>query len=140
MNESVPTPERIVRNRTPIPQRPTDDDIRGIIGEISRQRGFDRELEIVLQHMVRAFFDRFDDIWTALEILDKRFAEFEQKESELDTVFTEFNRKTQRRERTVVDNDSDIEIDVLDLISPEIQLRGNKTGLIIKFLFNEPLP
>lgn len=139
MTSAKPTPENIVRDRTPIPQRPTDDDIRGIVGEISRQRGFDRELEIVLQHMVRAFFDRFDDIWDALEILDKRFQEFEDEDL-FDTEYREVRRETTRRERTVTSTDGDVEVDLLDVITTVIYLKGNKTGRIIKLIFQEPMP
>lgn len=138
MTSARSTPEHIVRKRTPIPQRPTDDDIRGIVGEISRQRGLDRELEIVLQHMVQAVFARFGPIWDALEILDKRFQEFE--DGVTDTEFREVRRKTQRRERTVVDDDSEIEIDVLDVITTEIVMRGNRTGNRYIFYWQEPMP
>lgn len=139
MTDAKATPENIVRNRTPIPQRPTVDDVRGIVGEISRQRGLDPELEIVLQHMVQVVFARFDDVWDALEILDKRYQEFED-DDRFDTEFREISRKTQRRERTVESDDGDIEIDVLDVITQEIIMKGNKTGNRYIFYWKEPLP
>lgn len=134
-----PTPEKIVRKRTPIPQRPSTDDVKGIIGEIARQRNLDRELEIVLQHMIQVVFDRFDDIWEALEILDKRYDEFEDEDL-FDTKYTEISRVTTRRERTVTSNDGDVEVDLLDVITQRIRARGNKTGRVVEFIFNEPMP
>ena len=139
MTDAPPTPESIVRKRTPIPKRPNDDDIKGIVGEISRQRNLDRELEIVLQHMIRDIFARFDPIWDALEILDKRFSEFEDNDL-VDTKYTEISRETDRRERTVTSTDGDVEVDLLDVITRKARMKGNKTGRIVEFIWNEPLP
>lgn len=139
MTSAKPTPENIVRRRTPIPSRPSKDDIKGIVSEIARQRPLDRELEIVLQHMVDAIFARFDDIWTALEILDKRWTEFEDEDL-FDSEYNEVSRETDRRERTVTSTDGELEVDLLDVITRVIYARGNNTGRIVKFTFNEPMP
>lgn len=138
MTSARPTPEHIVRNRTPIPPRPSDDDIRGIVGEIARQRELDPELEIVLQHMVNAVFARFNDIWDALEILDKRYQEFEDDDV-VDTEFVEERRETQNRNRTVTDRDGDIEIDLVDIITKVIYMKGNRGGRL-KLTWQEPFP
>lgn len=133
-------PETVSRKRTPIPNKPSLNRIKGLRGEIARQRRLNTELEIVLQHMLDELDDQLDVIWTALDILDKRFTEFEADGPVVDTRFTEVSRKTQRRERVVRDDDSEIEIDVLDIVTTEVTVRGNKTGNLYTFFFNEPLP
>lgn len=133
-------PEKISRKRTPIPAKPDKERwVRGLRGEISRVRTKDPELAIVLQHMLDTFVEQIDTIWEALDILDKRYDEFED-EDVFDTEYREITRKTDRRERTVTSNDGDVEVDLLDVITREIIAKGNNTGRRITFIFDEPLP
>lgn len=133
-------PEGISRKRTPIPSRPDLSRIQGLRGEISRLRSLNPELEIVLQHMLDEVEGQLEVVWEALDILDKRFDEFEPEDQLVDTEFREINRSTQRRKRVVEDDDSDIKITVLDVITQTVTVRGNKTGNQYTFIFREPLP
>ena len=132
-------PENITRNRQPIPAKPDLKWAESLMGEISRVRTKDPEMAILLQHMVKAFQGQLDVVWEALDILDKRYDEFDF-ESVFDTEYREVGRSTSRRERTVESTDGDLEVDLLDVITQETTMKGNKTGRRIKFLWNEPLP
>ncbi len=133
-------PESVVRNRTPIPSKPDKQAwVRGLRGEIARVRTKDPELAILLQRMLDTFSDQIDTQWVVNDILDKRYEEFDDDDV-IDTEYREIARITQRRERTVTSRDGDVEVDLLDVITLEIHMKGNKTGRRIKFFFKEPLP
>lgn len=133
---STGTPEHIVRNRTPIPQKPDIGRLRSLIGEIGRVT--DPDLRTLLQHMVDEWGAQLDVVWEALDILDKRFQEFEDEDIR-DTVYTEQHRETQNRDRTVSTDDGEIEIDLVDIITKVIYMKGNKGGRL-KLVWNEPFP
>jgi len=133
-------PERVLRNRTPIPSRPDKNRIRGLRGEVSRLRRVNPEVEIVIQHILEELDRQLDTIWEALDILDKRFDQFEAGDIPTDTEFIEKGRSTQRRKRKVESDEGNATITLLDVITNEIVMEGNKTRNRVKFRFREPLP